>query len=859
MVDGTGADSQSSLPTPVTTSITDFALPTSSEPQQSSWDTGGDVAAASKDSGRLSSSPTDTGFGPLRPSTQDRVFPIRSVVSVDANLTPSLPSDDGDSFPGVSASKETVQALKRRSDTRKYSNASIPSARCASESSYGDTSSRHSRVTSRENSVMGDLSTDRTSPLHSTAQDNTAYASGDDDDRRSRDRQMNIVSDDLGSESEVAPSTKNASASVRSGRPASIRSYAEDGAFVTARFKHIVTEEGHLVVTGRGGDTLQRCEDEPIHIPGAIQSFGLLVVLREEGDGKLSVRVVSENSKRIIGYAPKQLFALESFCDIFSDDQADNLLDHLEFIKDADSDPASDGPAVFTLSVRSPASKRSLKMWCAMHINPKSPDMIICEFELENDPEFPLIPHDEFVPDNPESTLQSNPTADELAESTSNLSKPLRVLRSARRKNGDAAAMEVFNILSQVQEQLAAAPSLEAFLKILVGVVKELTGFHRVMVYQFDTEWNGRVVTELVDPRATKDLYKGLNFPASDIPKQARDLYKINKVRLLYDRDHETARLVCRTMEDLEDPIDMSYAYLRAMSPIHIKYLANMAVRSSMSISINAFSELWGLISCHSYGPKGMRVSFPIRKMCRLIGDSASRNIERLSYASRLQARKLINTLPTAKNSSGYIIASSEDLLALFSADYGLLSIRDEIKILGNLGPTQEALALVEYLRLRKPISVFTSQDIRFDFPDLRYEPGFRVIAGLLLVPLSAGGDDFIVRLLPQPFTPILTLLRYFFARVNFVKLSGRAIHTKNLSRKVPRATSSRGRASRRGARRSSVNARNGQKSRSRPRRSCVWFMESSSMYGARRRRRCRAPNSPACFLRTRPTRSGRR
>src|ERR1700759_5213290 len=80
---------------------------------------------------------------------------------------------------------------------------------------------------------------------------------------------------------------------------------------------------------------------------------------------------------------------------------------------------------------------------------------------------------------------------------------------------------------------------------------------------------------------ATKDLYKGLNFPASDIPKQARDLYKINKVRLLYDRDQETARLVCRTLQDMETPLDLTHAYLRAMSPIHLKYLANMAVRSS--------------------------------------------------------------------------------------------------------------------------------------------------------------------------------------------------------------------------------------------------------------------------------------
>lgn len=236
-----------------------------------------------------------------------------------------------------------------------------------------------------------------------------------------------------------------------------------------------------------------------------------------------------------------------------------------------------------------------------------------------------------------------------------------------------------------------------------------------------------------------------MNFPASDIPKQARDLYKINKVRLLYDRDQETARLVCRTTDDLETPLDLTYAYLRAMSPIHIKYLANMGVRSSMSISINAFNELWGLIACHTYGSKGMRVSFPIRKMCRIVGDSASRNIERLSYASRLQARKLINTAPTEQNPSGYIIASSDDLLKLFDADYGMLSIRDETKILGKLEQTQEALVMLEYLKLRKITSVTTSQDIRVDFPDLQYPPGFTMLAGVLLVPLSVGGSDFIV------------------------------------------------------------------------------------------------------------------
>lgn len=538
---------------------------------------------------------------------------------------------------------------------------------------------------------------------------------------------------------------EQAASSIRAPSVRSLQgSIDENGPLVTARFKHVVSEGGHAIITGRDGETLQRCEDEPIHIPGAVQGFGLLIALEEQQEGKLLVRIVSENSKRLIGYTPKQLFALESFTDILSEEQADNLLDHVDFIRDEDADVMTNGPEVFTMAIRGPQRKNQ-KFWCAMHINERNPGLIICEFELEDDALNPLVPPNDTTPEPPEDTLDSQPTEEELNESTQISSKPLRVLRSARKRKGEAAAMEVFNIMSQVQEQLASAPNLEKFLKILVGVVKELTGFHRVMVYQFDQSWNGRVVTELIDPRATKDLYKGLNFPASDIPKQARELYKINKVRMLYDRDQETARLVCRTVEDLETPLDLTYSYLRAMSPIHLKYLANMAVRSSMSISINAFGELWGLIACHSYGSKGMRVSFPIRKMCRLVGDSASRNIERLSYASRLQARKLINTVPTQNNPSGYIIASSEDLLKLFDADFGLLSIHDETKILGNLEQSQEALAMLEYLRMRCVTNVMTSQDIREDFPDLRYPPGFTQIAGLLLVPLSVRGTDFIV------------------------------------------------------------------------------------------------------------------
>ena len=680
--------------------------------------------------------PLDSPFGQLSPSIGDRVFPIRSVVSVDPAATPNARTDNigGDAFPGMSLPSNAVPG--RRSGSRHFSTSSTHSLESNTDLVAADSPS-HRRS---ESETVGYPRQDQMERNPSAQARRSARDGGE---RMGGSRQMQTFTDTASIRSQTT--TGQGADDIRS-IPDSTRSTNPDetGGLLTARFKHVVTDEGHAVIIGRDGDTLQRCEDEPIHIPGAVQGFGLLIALQEVDEGKLQVRVVSENSKKILGYTPRQLFALESFCDILSDDQAANLIDHVDFINEDDSDPATNGPDVFTLAIRSP-SRRMQKMWCAMHVNENNRDLIICEFELEDDPVNPLVPPGEGTPEPPEDTLSSAPTPEEFAESTTNQSKPLRVLRTARKRKGEAAAMEVFNIMSQVQEQLANATSLDSFLKILVGVVKELTGFHRVMIYQFDQAWNGRVVTELVDPRATKDLYKGLNFPASDIPKQARDLYKVNKVRLLYDRDQETARLVCRTVQDLETPLDLTFAYLRAMSPIHIKYLTNMAVRASMSISINAFNELWGLIACHSYGSKGMRVSFPIRKMCRLVGDSASRNIERLSYASRLQARKLINTVPTDNNPSGYIVASSDDLLKLFDADYGLLSIRDETKILGKLEQTQEALAMLEYLRLRKITSVTNSTDIHIEFPDLRYPPGFSAIAGLLLVPLSVSGSDFII------------------------------------------------------------------------------------------------------------------
>ncbi|KAF9561324.1 hypothetical protein CPC08DRAFT_635599 [Agrocybe pediades] len=326
-------------------------------------------------------------------------------------------------------------------------------------------------------------------------------------------------------------------------------------------------------------------------------------------------------------------------------------------------------------------------------------------------------------------------------------SRPRRGGPRATRGNSAIGMMDIFAVIAQINEQLGASPDLETFLEVVVGVVKDLTQFHRTMVYRFDELWNGQVVAELVDWSQSHDLFRGLHFPSTDIPAQARQLYMLNKVRLLYNCSQPTARIVVRSKEDLETPLDMTHCYLRAMSPIHITYLQNMGVRASMSISLMAFGQLWGLVTCHSYGPYGMRVSFPVRQMLRLLSQSISKNIERLSYAQRLHTRKLINTMASEQHPTGYIVSNADDLLSLFDADFGILVIGEGAKILGPNQHGQEILIMAEYLRLKQFENIQASQSVIKDFPDLEWSSGFEVIAGLLYVPLSSGGKDFIALL----------------------------------------------------------------------------------------------------------------
>ncbi len=181
------------------------------------------------------------------------------------------------------------------------------------------------------------------------------------------------------------------------------------------------------------------------------------------------------------------------------------------------------------------------------------------------------------------------------------------------------------NLVSRVMTNLQQSKTIQELLEKVAAEIRLITRYDRVMIYRFDEEWNGEVVAEAKD--TSLDPFLGLHYPASDIPSQARELYKINLVRTIVDATERAVSIYPTTDNQTGNPLDLTHSVLRAVSPVHIEYLKNMGVRSSMSFSLLYKGELWGLISCHHYqGPR--LVDYTARMSGKVISQLLSAALE---------------------------------------------------------------------------------------------------------------------------------------------------------------------------------------------------------------------------------------
>ncbi|KAJ5513248.1 CheY-like superfamily [Penicillium fimorum] len=431
-----------------------------------------------------------------------------------------------------------------------------------------------------------------------------------------------------------------------------------------------------------------------------------------------------------------KLFELRSFCDILPPLQESNFLGHAQFVLSDDYSVEDSGPEVFFLSGLSPDGSTQ-GTWCTMHTSTVYKNYVICELQPEG-----RETNDYSNFENRESQLTASDSRSLDMTSGAffeHVSPPGKQVETSSRNAPDSS--ELLNTIPRILQRLANAQTLEALIQHTISTLKTLVQFNRTTVYHFDNDRNGIVVADAVDTSSGLTSYEGMHFLESTFLEGLKKLYTRNTVCSSCSGSEGISKLVYRASTD-KRPLDMSKTYLSVAPALSIPNTDN-PVKTCLSIQINVFGKLWGLMSCQSYD-SSQRLHPLIQKVCWFVAEAVSSNIERLSYTVPFQFREPGISL-NKSNTSQAIKTPPGDLLSLFGADYAAASIMDEAKILGKPVDSQEVLVLFEYMKAKENDTVFWSVDIAADFQDLNYSPGFHHLSGLLFVPLSVDGHDFII------------------------------------------------------------------------------------------------------------------
>ncbi len=280
--------------------------------------------------------------------------------------------------------------------------------------------------------------------------------------------------------------------------------------------------------------------------------------------------------------------------------------------------------------------------------------------------------------------------------------------------------------------------TLPELAEVVVQQVRRVTQFERVMFYRFHEDEHGSVDAEAKEPAL--ESYLGHHYPASDIPAQARRLYLKSWLRLIFDARATPARIVPPLRPDTGGPLDLSFAVLRSVSPIHLEYMANMGVHTSMSISLVVHDRLWGLISCLNHtGPR--RISHEARAACEFIGRLASLQIaafeDRELLALRASRRETEAELAEAMRGSapdeGVLAALFDrptELMGLVGAEGAALVNASELLTCGNTPPSELIREIAAWVEQRAELRPFSSSSLFALFP--RARDGSDVASGLL-------------------------------------------------------------------------------------------------------------------------------
>ncbi len=433
--------------------------------------------------------------------------------------------------------------------------------------------------------------------------------------------------------------------------------------------------------------TLTNCDREPIHVPGAIQPHGVLLVLSEPD---LRIETVSANAALFFGEPPAYLLG-KSLATILQPAQL--RLIHQCLQRDFES--------VNPLPLEIRRSGSLLNCAGILHRSPQA--QLILELELTTGP----APQNFF---------------------------------------------DFFQITRHLLSRMHQAASVSDLADLIVQEIRMLIGFDRVMVYQFDPSGAGSVIAEA--KRTDLPSYLGLHYPDSDIPRQAKQLYTLNWLRLIPQVEYQPAPLLSTPEAIPSEALDLSLSVLRSVSPIHIEYLQNMGVGASMSISLIQQQKLWGLIACHHQTP--LFVPYELRTVCEFLGQVMSLELvnkevtENLEYKLAVKSwqTQLIEAVTQADELGAGLVCDRANLLAAVGAEGAAVCLNGQLLLVGKTPTQPEIEALLEWLPEQMQNHLWATDALPAAYPPAA---AFKSVAsGLLALSITKVPPNYLLWFRPE-------------------------------------------------------------------------------------------------------------
>ncbi|WP_017811648.1 sensor domain-containing diguanylate cyclase [Paenibacillus shenyangensis] len=436
---------------------------------------------------------------------------------------------------------------------------------------------------------------------------------------------------------------------------------------------------------------LTNCDREPIHIPGRIQPHGVLLAVTK--DSEHQIVQCSANSGELLGRPVDELLGqpLEA---IIGEEQLFTLLKG-----DLRAEATSD---LQYTEVAIEVGEEIVDFFVVLH---ESEGLIILELEISSKEDDRIFNEFEWI-------------------------------------------RSFFNLVKQTSSRAEAS-------RAAAEQIQDMLGYDRVMIYEFDQQWNGKVIAEA----KTDDLepFLGHHYPASDIPKQARALYLRNWLRVIVDVNYEPVDVLPAVQPLTGKPLNLSLSVLRSVSPLHIEYLHNMGVGATLTISLIHDNQLWGLITCHHYSPK--YISHRLRNLCNFLGSFFSSELYQRqqldSYEGELQLRKQalrISSIFTGATNAVRVAEQLQDeeetLLDLMSASGAAVSYQDKLLLYGVTPSPGQIRELAGWLGSRSRDYAYATSRLSLEYESAKtYKDK---ASGALYLAISPGQQNYIIWFRPE-------------------------------------------------------------------------------------------------------------